>query len=87
MRSGGLSNFSVEFFCRTVSKNAVGETFSLSLFSGTEKVRKRELGGKGECQEFPSKLSCLTVQKNFEGNPAMLSFRKNLLAKKFLDKS
>ena len=67
MSSGGVSNFSVDFFCRTVSKNAVGEPFSLSLISGIEKIRKRELGGRGECQDFPSKLSCLKVPKNFVG--------------------
>ena len=70
-----------------MSKNAVGEPFSLSLISGIEKVRKRELGGRGECQDFPSKLSCLTVPKIFEGNPAMLSFRENPVAKYFMDKS
>ena len=52
MRSGVVSNFSVEFFCRTVSKNAVEEPFSLSLISGIEKVRKRELGGKGGVSRF-----------------------------------
>ena len=34
-------------FCRTVSKNAVEEPFSLSLSSGIEKVRIVELGEKG----------------------------------------
>ena len=53
-----------------MSENAVWEPFSLSLISGFEKVRKRELGGgggRGECLDFPSKLSCLKVPKNFVG--------------------
>ena len=37
MRSGGVSNSYVEFFCLTLSKTAVGELFSLSIISGIEK--------------------------------------------------
>ena len=63
---GSIKFFRRIIFCRAVSKNAVGEPFSLSLNSGIEKVRKRELGGgRGECQDFPSKLSCLKVPKTF----------------------
>ena len=39
-----MSRFSVEIFCLTVPKNAVGETFSLSLISGIEKVWIRGWG-------------------------------------------
>ena len=46
-------------------KNAVGEPFSLSLVSGIEKVWMRGWGG--ECRDFPSKFSCLTVKKTFVG--------------------
>ena len=45
MRSGGVSNSYVEFFCLTLSKTAVGELFSLSIISGIEKVRMRDWGG------------------------------------------
>ena len=34
---GGVSKFSVEFFCLTVPENFVREPFSVSLFSGIEK--------------------------------------------------
>ena len=71
-KSGGVSRFSVEIFCLTVPKNAIGEPFSLSLISGIEKVWMRGWGG-GECQDFPSKISCLTVPKNFVGQPLSVS--------------
>ena len=32
-----MSRFYVEFFCLTVPKNFVGESFSVSLISGIEK--------------------------------------------------
>ena len=69
---GGVSRFSVELFCLTVPKNAVGEPFSLSLISGFEKVWLRGWG-LGECQDFPSKFSCLTVPKKFVGQPFRVS--------------
>ena len=52
-------------------KNAIGEPFSLSLISGIKKVWMRGWGG--ECQDFPSKISCLTVPKNFVGQPLSVS--------------
>ena len=67
-KRGSIKFFRRIIFCRTVSKNALGEPFSLSLVSGMEKVRERELGGgRGECQDFRSKLSCLKVPKIFVG--------------------
>ena len=57
----GVSRFSVEVFCLTVSKNFVGEPFSVSLFSGTGKVWIR---GVGRVSRFSSKNFCLiTVPK------------------------
>ena len=53
-------------------KNAVGEPFSLSFFSGIENVWMRGWG-LGECQDFPSKFSCLTVPKTFVGQPFRVS--------------
>ena len=66
-------------------KHFVGEPSSLSLFSGIEKVWMRWWGG-GECQDFPSKISCLTVPKIFVGELFVLCIRKFLVAKKFMDK-
>ena len=67
-----------------MSKTAVGELISLSLISGTEKVRMRDWGG-GECQDFSSEISCLTVPKISWGNHSMLCFRKFPVAKMILD--
>ena len=50
-------------------KISVGESFTVALTSGIEKVRMRE----GEYQEFPSKLFCLTVPNNFIGEPFSVS--------------
>ena len=41
-------------------KISVGESFTVPLFLGTEKVWIRE---RGEYQNFPSKFFCLTVPK------------------------
>ena len=40
----------------------------------------------GKYQDFPSKLSCLTMPKHFVEEPSVLCFRKILLAKMFMDK-
>ena len=63
MRGGGeeYQDFPSKIFCLTVPKNFVGEPFSVSLISGTEKVLIR--GGGGEYQDFPSKIFCLIVPK------------------------
>ena len=45
IRRGEYQDFPSKFFCLTVPKNAVGEPFSLSLFSGIEKVLMRGWGG------------------------------------------
>ena len=42
-----MSRFSVEYFCLTVPKFSVGKPFSVSLFSGIEKVWIRGGGGGG----------------------------------------
>ena len=55
-----MPRFSI--FCRnffvSMPKNFVGESFSVSLTSGVEKVWRR-----GGYQDFPSKIFCLTVPK------------------------
>ena len=53
-------------------KNFVGKPFSLSLISGIEKVWMRGWG-LGECQDFPSNFSCLTVPKSFVGQTCRVS--------------
>ena len=55
--------FSIESFCLTVPKVSVGESFTVALVSGSEKVYGQE--GGGEYQKFPSKFFCLTVPKVF----------------------
>ena len=44
-REGEVTRFLWKILCLTVPKNAVGEHFSLSLFSGIEKVWMRGWGG------------------------------------------
>ena len=60
-------------------KNFVGESFSVSLFSGIGKflvstnfMGTRREGGR-EYHDFPSKSFCLTVPKNFVGEPFSVS--------------
>ena len=65
-----MSGFSVEIFCLTVPKISVGESFTVALISGTEKVYGQE--GGGEYQDFPSSFFCLTVPKISVGNPLLL---------------
>ena len=69
-REGEISRFPSKILCLTVPKNFVGEPFSVSLISGTEKVWMR---GWGEYQDFLSKIFCLTVPKNFVGEPFSVS--------------
>ena len=59
-------DFLPESFCFSAEKRRK-HPFSLSLISGIEKVWIR---GRGEeCQDIPSKIPCLTVPKNAEGEP------------------
>ena len=63
-REGEVSRFPLNLFCFKVSKNAEREPFSVSLISGIEKkMDERVGGGRRECQDFPSKFSCLPVPK------------------------
>ena len=70
-RGGGeYQDFPSKFFCLTVSKISVGESFTVALISGSKKVYGQE-GGR-EYQDFPSKNVCLTPPKNSVGNPLLL---------------
>ena len=63
---GGVSRFTVEEFLSHTAEISVGESFTVALVSGIEKVwiRKRR-----EYRDFPSKNFCLTLPKSFLGEP------------------
>ena len=67
-KKGGYQDFPWKSFRLTVPKIFLGEPFSISLISGTEKVWIR-----GEYQDFPSKIFCLTVPKIFVGESFSVS--------------
>ena len=50
-------------------KTSLGESFTVGIISGIEKVWIRG----GEYQDFASKVFCLTVMKNFIGEPFSVS--------------
>ena len=66
---GGIKILRRKFFVSQCRKNPYGESFSVSLISGIEKVWIRG----GEYQDFPSKFFCLTVPKTFIGEPFRVS--------------
>ena len=53
-----------KIFCLTVPKNFVGQSFTVAIISGIEKIWTR--GGE-QYQVFPWKSFCLTVPKRFVG--------------------
>ena len=59
----GVPKFSVENFLSHSAENFRRESFTVALFSGSEKVYGQEGGGGEEYQNFPSKIFCLTVPK------------------------
>ena len=59
-----------EIFCLTVSKISVGESFTVALISGGEKVYGQEGGRK--YQDFPSENFSPTQPKISVGNPLLL---------------
>ena len=64
-RGGGeYQDLLSKFFCLTVSKLSVGESFIAAIISGTKKSLDKK---GGEYQYFPSKFFCLTVPKFFVG--------------------
>ena len=70
MRGGEYQDFPSKNFCLKVPKISIGESFTVALISGIEKVWIR---GGGEYQDFPSKSFCLTVPKNIVGEPFSVS--------------
>ena len=62
---GECQDFPSKVFCLTVPKTFVGESFTVAIFSGIQKVWLRGV----EYRDFPSKKFCLIVPKNFVGKP------------------
>ncbi len=54
--------FAVEIFCLTVPITFVGESSTVALVSGTEKIWRK---GGAQYQDLPSNFFCLTVPKKF----------------------
>ena len=69
-RGRDYHEFPWKFFCLTLPKFSVGESFTVALVSGSEKVYGQQ--GGGEYQDFPSKIFCLTVPKISVRNPLLL---------------
>ena len=69
-KGGGYKDFPPKIVCLTLTKNSLGDSFSVSLLSVIEKF----YGKKGGYKNFPSKIFCLTVPKIFAGE----SFRVSL---------
>ena len=74
IREGGLSRFSVEKYLSHSAENFRGwrESFSVSFILGIDKVWTRGGGGR-QYQDFPSKIFCLTVPKDFLREPFRVS--------------
>ncbi len=66
----GVQNFLSKFVCLTVPKYSVGESFSASLISGTDKVWMQ---GGGSIKFFCRMFFCLTVPKHSVGKSVSLS--------------
>ena len=62
-KRGEYQDFPSKIFCLTVLKFFVGESFTVAVISGSEKVYGQE--GGGEYQDFPSEIFCLTVLEIF----------------------
>ena len=74
-RVEGVSRFSVENFLSHSAENfRRGESFSVSLISGIKKFNASE--GYVTIFDFLSKFFCLTVPKNFVGEPFCYVFQK-----------
>ena len=73
-RGGEYQDFPLKKFCLTVQKNFVGESFTVALISGTEKIWRG-----GGYQDSTSKMVCLTVPKNFVEEPFCTVLQKVLL--------
>ena len=71
-----------KIFCLTVPKTFVGESFTVAIFSGIQKVWLRGM----EYRDFPSKIFCLRMPKVFVGEPFCAVFQKVSGNERFMDK-
>ena len=63
---GGYHDFLWKFTCRALPKTFKGESFSVSMISGIEKIRDKRMRGNND---FPAKLICLARLKDFVEEP------------------
>ena len=75
----GYQDIPSKIFCLTGPKIFVGESYSVSLISGIEKLHVAE--GYITASDFLSKFFCLTVPKIFVGEPFCA-----VIQQKFVDK-
>ena len=68
-KRGGYQYFPSKILWLTVLKISLGESSTVAIISGIEKVWMRG----GEYQDVPSQIFCLTVPKNFVGEPFSVS--------------
>ena len=80
---GGLSRFSVENFCLTVLKIFAGQHFRVSQISGIEKFYAQGGYVTNFCKNFFESQYRIISLKYL----SVLCYRKNVIAKKFMDKS
>ena len=78
----GVSQLSVGIFCLTVPTKFVGEPFSLSLASGTKIIYASE----GYVTIIRRKVFVSQYRNISQRNPPLQSFRKFIVAKKFVEK-
>ena len=82
-KKGGVSGFSVEKFSSHGAKNfgrGEGESYSVSIFSGIEKFHVAE--DYVTIFDFLSEFFCLTVAKQFVGEPFCAVFQQKFMDKK-----
>ena len=70
---GSIKIFRRYFFLSRSAEKCRRGTIQFFINFGYQKSLDERVGGGGECQEFPSKISCLTVPKNFAGQPFRVS--------------
>ena len=80
---GGVSRFSVEFFCLSAEKFRRGTFVLLQKFPLAKKFMDKR--GRG-VSRYSVEFFCLTVAKNFAAEPFCAVFQKFPVAKKFMDK-
>ena len=80
---GEYQDFLSKFFCLTVPKKLVRESFSVSLFSDMEKIFASE--GYITIIDFLSNFFWLTAPQKFVVEPSVLCFKKFPVLKKLME--